>query len=91
MPAIEVVPAKVAGEKHPAGQKPAAWFAGGSGVALLFLSVAHCSQSIAALTGSPVAPALPMGVGIDCGLIACGSRSSARTAGKQGQRHHAPM
>jgi hypothetical protein len=66
-----LVLAKVAGEKYRAGQKSVAWFAGGSGIALLFLSVHHCSRSIAALTGSPVALALPMSVGIDCGLIAC--------------------
>jgi hypothetical protein len=46
-------------------------FAGCSGAALLLLSVWHCSQSIALLTGSPVALALPMAVAIDCGLVAC--------------------
>lgn len=71
VPVIVLVPAKVAGEKYRAGQRSVAWFAGGSGVALLFLSVHHCSLSISALTGSPVAPALPMSVGIDCGPIAC--------------------
>ena len=40
-----------------------------SGVALLLLSVWHCSQSIALLTGSPVA--LALAVAIDCGLVAC--------------------
>jgi len=71
VPVIVLVLAKVAGEKYRAGQKPVAWFAGGSGIALLFLSVHHCSHSIAALTGSPVALALPMSIGIDCGLVAC--------------------
>src|SRR6266545_2714957 len=71
VPVIVLTLAKVAGEKYRAGQKPVAWFAGGSGIALLFLSAHHCSLSIAALTGSPVALALPMSVGIDCGLVAC--------------------
>jgi len=56
---------------NPARSLGVAWFAGGSRIALLFLSVHHCSQSIAALTGSPVALALPMSIGIDCGLVAC--------------------
>ena len=71
VPVIVLTLAKVAGEKYRAGQRPVAWFAGGSGIALLLLSVHHCSLSIAALTGSPVALALPMSVGIDCGLVAC--------------------
>ena len=71
VPVIVLVLAKVAGEKYRAGQRPVAWFAGGSGIALLFLSVHHCSLSIAALTGSPIALALPMSVAIDCGLVAC--------------------
>jgi hypothetical protein len=71
VPVIVLVLAKVAGEKHRAGQKAVARFAGASGVALLLLSVWHCSQSIALLTGSPVALALPMAVAIDCGLVAC--------------------
>lgn len=87
---IVLVLAKVAGEKYCDGQRPVAWFAGGSGIALLFLSVLHCSHSIAALTGSPVALALPMSVGIDCGLIACevaliseGCRERSRSASKR--------
>lgn len=46
---------KVAGEKYRGGQRPVACFAVGSGIALLFLSVWHCLQSIAILTGEPVA------------------------------------
>ena len=38
---------------------------------MLLLSVWHCSESIALLTGSPVWLALPMSVAIDCGLVAC--------------------
>ena len=55
VPVLVLVLANVSGEKFRAGQRPVAWFAGGSGIALLFLSVHHCSKSIAALTGSPVA------------------------------------
>lgn len=55
VPVLVLVLSKVAGEKVRAGQKPVAWFAGGSGIALLFLSVWHCSEAIAILTGSPVA------------------------------------
>jgi hypothetical protein len=71
VPVIVLVLAKVSGEKWRADQKPLAWFAGGSGIALLVLSVYHCSQSIALLTGSPVALAVPLAVAIDCGLVAC--------------------
>jgi hypothetical protein len=71
VPVIVLVLAKVCGEKWRAGQKPIARFAGSSGAAPLLLSVWHCSQSIAILTGSPVALAQPMAVAIDCGLVAC--------------------
>ena len=71
VPLIVLVLAKVSGEKWRAGQRGVAWAAGGSGVALLFLSVWHCSQSIALLTGSGLILAVPMAVAIDCGLVAC--------------------
>jgi hypothetical protein len=71
VPVLVLVLAKVAGEKYRAGQRPVAWIAGASGIALLFLSVWHCSEAIALLTGSPVALALPLAVAIDCGLVAC--------------------
>lgn len=71
VPVLVLVLAKVAGEKFRAGQRPVAWFAGGSGVSLLVLSVWHCSQAIALLTGSPVGLALPLAVAIDAGLVAC--------------------
>jgi hypothetical protein len=71
VPVIVLVLAKVCGEKWRAGQKPVARFAGSSGAALLLLSVWHCSESIALLTGSPVALAFPMAVAIDMGLVAC--------------------
>lgn len=71
VPVIVLTLAKVAGEQYRGGQKPVARFAGASGVALLLLSVWHCSQPVALLTGSPVALALPMAVALDCGLVAC--------------------
>jgi hypothetical protein len=71
VPVIVLVLAKVCGEKYRVNQKPVAWLAGGSGAALLFLSVWHCSQSIALLTGSTIWLAVPMSVAIDFGLVAC--------------------
>ena len=71
VPVIVLTLAKVAGEKWRAGQRRVARLAGGSGAALLFLSVWHCATALAALTGSPLALALPMAVAIDCGLVAC--------------------
>ncbi|HEY1191891.1 MAG TPA: hypothetical protein VGE74_29945 [Gemmata sp.] len=71
VPVLVLVLSKVAGEKWRAGQHPVAWLAGGAGVALLALSVWHCAQSIALLTGSPVWLSLPMAVAVDVGLVAC--------------------
>jgi hypothetical protein len=71
VPVIVLTLAKVAGEKWRAGQRRVGGLAGASGVALLFLSVWHCANSIALLTGSPLALAMPMAVAIDCGLVAC--------------------
>jgi hypothetical protein len=71
VPVLVLTLSKVAGEKYRAGQKPIAWLAGGSGIALLFLSVWHCANSIALLTGSGLLLAVPMSVAIDCGLVAC--------------------
>ena len=71
VPVLVLVLSKVAGEKYRAGNRPVAWLAGGSGAALLFLSVWHCANSIALLTGSPIALAMPMAVAMDCGLVAC--------------------
>jgi hypothetical protein len=71
VPVIVLTLAKVAGEKWRSGQRRAALLAGASGVALLFLSVWHCATSVALLTGSPLALAMPMAVAIDCGLVAC--------------------
>lgn len=45
--------------------------AAGAGLALLALSVVHCADSIAAVTGSGQWLAIPLAVAIDCGLVAC--------------------
>lgn len=69
VPVIVLTLAKVAGSKWLKGERRAGGFAGGSGAALLFLSVWHCSESIAMLTGSGLLLAIPMAVAIDCGLV----------------------
>lgn len=71
VPVLVLTLSKVAGEKWVAGDRPVAWLAGGSGVALLFLSVYHCANSIALLTGSGLFLAVPMAVSVDVGLVAC--------------------
>jgi len=69
IPVIVLVLAKVASEKYRDGQKTVSYFAGGSGVALLFLSVYHCATSIAILTGSGMLLAVPLAVAVDAGLV----------------------
>lgn len=69
IPVIVLVLAKVAGEKYRDGQRPIAYLAGGSGVALLFLSIWHCATSIALLTGSGMVLAVPLAVAVDAGLV----------------------
>lgn len=71
VPVLVLVLSKVAGEKWKAEQFGVAYFAGTSGLALLFMSVYHCAASIALLTGSGLVLAVPMAVAIDCGLVAC--------------------
>ena len=71
VPVIVLTLSKVAGEKWLAGQRWVGGLAGGSGLALLFLSVWHCANSIALLTGGGLFLAIPMAVAIDCGLVAC--------------------
>jgi hypothetical protein len=70
IPVIVLTLAKVAGEKYRDHNRPVAYLAGGSGIALLFLSVWHCSASIAILTGSSIFLAVPLAVAIDAGLVA---------------------
>lgn len=69
VPVLVLVLAKVAGEKHRDGNKTIAYLSGGSGAALLFLSVYHCANSIAMLTGSGLFLAVPLAVAIDAGLV----------------------
>jgi hypothetical protein len=71
VPVIVLVLAKVAGSKWRKGERGVGGFAGGSGAGLLLLSVWHCSESIALLTGSGLFLAIPMAVAIDAGLVAC--------------------
>jgi hypothetical protein len=71
VPLIVLTLAKVGSEKIRGGQRWVGWLAGGSGIALLFLSVWHCANSIAILTGSELALAVPMAIAIDAGLISC--------------------
>lgn len=70
IPVIVLTLAKVASEKYRDGQRAVSYFAGGSGVALLLLSVYHCSQSIAVLTGGGLFLAVPLAVAVDAGLVA---------------------
>jgi hypothetical protein len=44
---------------------------GGVGCFVLLLSVWHCTEALAVLTGSSAPLAFLMAVGIDCGLVAC--------------------
>lgn len=71
VPVLVLVLSKIAGEKWQGNQRAVAKLAGGAGLSLLILSVWHCAESIALLTGSPVWLALPMSVAIDVGLVAC--------------------
>lgn len=70
IPAIILVLGKVAGLQWKRNNKSLAYFTGGTGISLLLLSVYHCSESIAMLTGSPLALAIPLAVSIDVGFIA---------------------
>ncbi len=71
VPVLVLTLCKVAGESLAVGMRGVAMGSGASGIALLFLSVWHCSSSIAFITGSTTALAIPMAVAIDCGLVAC--------------------
>jgi hypothetical protein len=71
IPVIILILGKVASLLYKRGHGRAALATGGSGIGLLALSVWHCSQSIALLTGSPLALAAPMAIAIDCGFVAC--------------------
>jgi hypothetical protein len=71
VPAIILILGKVAGLAFKRGYQALAYTTAAAGVGLLALSVWHCAASIAALTGSPVALALPMAVAIDVGFVCC--------------------
>ena len=71
IPAIILLLSKVAGTLHRRGRLPLAYATAAAGVGLLVLSVWHCSTSIALLTGSPLALAVPMAIAIDLGFVCC--------------------
>ena len=71
IPGIILILARVAGLKWKAGKAQIAKVGAAVIVSLLALSVWHCAESIAALSGSPVWMALPMAIAIDCGLVYC--------------------
>jgi len=71
VPVIILILGKVASLLYKRGHKRAAYATGGTGVGLLALSVWHCSESIALLTGSPLLLAMPMAIAIDAGFVAC--------------------
>lgn len=73
IPVIILLLGRVAGKLWLRGpsRRSLAYFAGGSGVGLLVLSVYHCAESISMLTGSGLVLAVPMSVAIDCGLVSC--------------------
>lgn len=70
-PIIVLILGKVAGSKWRVEQRWMAYLAGGSGIGLLALSVFHCAESIALITGSHLMLAAPMAIAIDIGLVAC--------------------
>lgn len=71
VPALVLILSRVAGGSHRAGRIGVSRCAAGSGAGLLLLSVWHCAESIALLTGGPVALAVPMALAVDGGLVAC--------------------
>lgn len=71
VPVLVLILGRVSGGCWRRGHNAVAWSAALSGVALLALSVYHCSEAIAILTGSPLALAVPLAVAIDCGLVSC--------------------
>jgi len=71
VPIIVLTLSKVSGTTYLRGNRGVSYLAGGSGVALLFLSVYHCSESISMITGSGLGLAVPMALAIDCGLVSC--------------------
>lgn len=71
IPAIILILGRVAGLAQQRGQRTLAYATASAGIGLLTLSVWHCAVSIAALTGSHVALAVPMAIAIDVGFVCC--------------------
>jgi hypothetical protein len=69
VPIIVLVLGKVAGLAWKRGAAVLAAMTALAGVGLLGLSVYHCSEAIASITGSPWGLAVPMAVAIDIGLV----------------------
>ncbi len=62
---------------------------GSVGCFVLLLSVWHCTEALTTLTGSPVALAALLAIGIDCGMVACEMATIIGTgeAKKWGERY----
>ncbi len=71
IPVLVLLLGRVAGLLHRRKKYRLAYCVGGIGVVLLMLSVFHCTESIAVLTGSRWMLAAALAIGIDCGLVAC--------------------
>ena len=71
IPILVLLLGRVAGLLYRRRKPRLAYCVGGIGVVLLMLSVFHCTESIAVLTGSKWLLAAALAVGIDCGLVAC--------------------
>lgn len=71
IPAIVLLGSHMAGGSHrrKAGKLAGLFVAGAA--SLLALSVWHCAESIAIITGSHIAMALPMAIAIDVILVGC--------------------
>lgn len=80
VPRKPVSPARKPARRSIRNARRIAGVVGGIGVGALSLSVHHCSESIAALTGSGWVSAGLLAVAIDAGMVAC---EVASVAGRQ--------
>ena len=71
IPVLVLILGRVASLVWKRGRQWLAGLVGGIGCAVLGLSVIHCTDAIAILTGSSPVLALLLAIGIDCGLVAC--------------------
>jgi hypothetical protein len=71
VPLLVLLLGKIGGLLWKRGKRLPAIAIGLIATVVLALSVVHCSESIALLTGSPLPLAVAMAVGIDAGMIAC--------------------